>query len=274
MRSLFQINILACLLVLLLCDQPTLAQANLLDLFPDRKKEWQRISTDADSTVDVNTSSLVLESNGRLRATYRFRLSKEEKAFEKPGAKYKTRLETIQFDTRERTYRIVETTLLDSAGGVVYASGFETTRAWKPLNSVTASRFYRVAVELPPLGAWSVVAARYPDGTTVPPDDTDQDTTPQPRSLVSTRIEKFEVGRRGCSAPTYESSTLRAEEFAKWTGFSLKEAGFTTDQVDAIKIKCESPNLVSETHVLLVASANRAKLLSGGILLDLEKLQY
>src|SRR5688500_16290248 len=81
---------------------------NLLDLLPrDRQKEWQRIVTGPDSTTDVSTQSLVLEPDGIFRAKFRTTFSKSEKSFERPGVKYKPRLETIQFDSRKYLYRIL-----------------------------------------------------------------------------------------------------------------------------------------------------------------------
>ena len=274
MRSWFQIHILARLLMMALCSSSSFAQQNILELFPERNKEWRRVSTEADAVIHVNTKSLVLESDGRIRATYRFRLGKKEKAVEKPGAYYKTRLETIQFDTREQTYRFIETTLLDGDGKIVYASGPVTTRAWTPLAGRTIGQFYNAAVELPPLGAWTVVAARYPDGTTPPSGNKTPNATPLVSSRVNTRVDRFEVGRNSCKTPSYEPGSLRGDEFAKWTGFTLKDAGISTEKVDAIKIKCESGDSISEIHVLLIASVARAKLLTGGVLLDLEKLDY
>ena len=272
MRSLFQITIFLFLLLVLLYATPSFGQYVLH--LPERDKEWKRVSTEADANIDVKTSSLILESNGRIRATFRFHLAKPENAYEKPGSKYKTRFETIQFDVREDTYRIVETKLVDSRGKVVYESGLDLTRPWKEINSITGGKLYGVAVELSPLGAWSVVAARYPYSKVPSSDDHDPNAALGPNTLVSTRINKFEVGKESCSSPTYEPSVLGADEFVKWTGFSLKEAGFSTGKVEAIKIKCETSKLVSEIHVLLLASATRATLLSGGVILDLEKLQY
>lgn len=273
MRPLFRISILVWLLLISLCALSTFAQHNILDLFPERDKTWQRVSTETYTVIHVNTKSLVLESNGRIRATFRFRLGKKEKAIEKPGAYYKTRLATIQFDTREGTYRYIETTLLDGDGKVVYASGLHAGGAWKPITGAAASELYRVAIELPPLGAWTVVGARYPDGTSPPSDKNDPSNPPLVSSRVNTRFDQFEVGRQVCKTPSYESALLRGDEFAKWTGFSLKDAGFSIEKIDAIKIKCESPARASEIHLLLIASTDRAKLLSGGVLLDLEKLQ-
>jgi hypothetical protein len=271
MRSRFQISILAYLLLIALCSSSSFAQQNILELFPERDKEWRRVSTATDAVIHVNTRSLVLESNGRIRATFRFRLGKKEKAVEKPGAYYKTRVETIQFDTREQTYRFIETTLLDGDGKIVYASGPVTTRAWKPIGGRTVGQFYRVAVELPPLGAWTVVAARYPDGTTPPSDKNTPNAPPLVSSRVNTRVDQFGVGRNTCNTPSYESAPLQGDEFAKWTGFTLKDAGISTETVDAIKIKCESSDRISEIHILLIASVARAKLLTGGVILDLEK---
>ena len=288
MKSLFNINTFQCLLLIVLSTSPALAQWNLLDLFPDRKKEWLRVSTEANTTIQVSTGSLVLEPGRRIRATFRFNLSKQESAFGKPEAKYKTRIETIQFDTLEYNYRIIETTLLDSSGNVVYKSAPDVTPAWKPIRGITASKFYDAATNLSPLGAWAVVASRYPKGT-IPPlgdhaDDrlirrgpdgvSNQNPVPTLHSRVITQVNNFEVERKTCSRPSYESGTLSNAEFVKWTDFSLKDAGIPTDAVNVIKIKCESADPVSEIHLLLLASATRATLISGGVLFDLEKLKY
>lgn len=272
MRSLFQITIFPHLLLILLYAAPCFAQYVIY--LPPRDKEWKRISTAGDSQVDINTSSLILESNGRIRATFRFSLTKQETAFEKPDSKYKTRFETIQFDVREDTYRRIQTKLVDSRGKVVYETGLDMDQPWKKINSVTAGRLFSVAVGLSPLGAWSIVAARYPYGNPSPIEEDGPMTTLRPNSRVNTRIDKFEVGKKSCLSPTYEPSMMRADEFAKWTGVALKDVGFPADRVEAIKIKCETSERVSEIHVLLLASATRATLLSGGVLIDLEKLEY
>ena len=273
MRSRIQISGFVHHILLALSLLPAFAYGqNILDLLPERKNEWQRVSTDTYGVIDVNTSSLVLETNGRIRATFRTTLSKQEQLVEKPGTKYKIRLDTFQFDSREGTYRLIETDLLDSRGNVVYASGMNTTGAWKPLHGRSAGQFYQTAIALPPLGAWTVVAARYPDGTVPRSKDDDPSGPTLLRSRVMTELHNFEVpGEKRCTTPSYESASLKNDEFAKWTGFSLKDAGFVTDKVDAIKIRCASSDLTSEIHVLLFTAANRATLLSGGVLLDLER---
>src|SRR6186713_745693 len=113
------------LLLAALCVLPSIGYGQGLSLpIPEKNsKEWRRINTGQDSTTDIGVASLVLEPNGLFRATFRISLSKSEEAAEKPGAKYKTRLLTIQFDTRKTAYRIFETSLLDSSDKVVYASG-------------------------------------------------------------------------------------------------------------------------------------------------------
>ena len=75
-----------------LCLMPSVGYSQLSLPIPDRSKEWRRIYTDQESTTDVGVSTLVLEPNGLLRATFRISLSKSEEAAEKPGAKYKVRL--------------------------------------------------------------------------------------------------------------------------------------------------------------------------------------
>ena len=134
-----------------LCLMPSVGYGQLSLPIPDRSKEWRRIYTDQESTTDVGVSTLVLEPNGLLRATFRISLSKSEEAAEKPGAKYKVRLLTIQFDAWKKTYRVFETTLQDSSEKVVYASGPNSAAAWKPL-ARSSNTYFTSALALPPLG--------------------------------------------------------------------------------------------------------------------------
>ena len=132
-----------------LCMLPSVGSGQGLSLpIPDRSsKEWRRISTDQNSTTDVGVASLTLEPNGMFRATFRIGLSKAEEAPGKPGAKYKTQLLTLQFDSKKSAYRIFETTLQDSSGKAVYASGPNPSATWKPLGR-SGHSFYSAAADL------------------------------------------------------------------------------------------------------------------------------
>lgn len=256
MRPLFYISILAFCFVSALCMLPRQlhAQQNVLELFPDRKKEWKRLSTDADSTTDVSVGSLVFEPNGIFRATFRIQLGKPEKAPEKPDAKYKTRVMTFQFDYRKTSYRIFETTLLDSSEKVVFTSGQLVDAPWK---SGLPPSFFQAASRLSPLGRWAVTSSSEAD-------------TPDIVTSVTTRLDRFEVGRKICSAPEYESVSMTREELAKVAGlWATRVVEMSDEKVNAVKIKCASPT--SEIHLLIPKSLDGAILLSGGALYALAR---
>src|SRR5258708_2169455 len=107
------------------------------------KDEWHRVVTGPDSNIDVSIASLKLEADRIFSAKFKTTLSKSESVAAKPSGKYKTRLETIQFDSTKMQYRIRETDLLDSSGKLLAAS---TSEEWKPIRSGTSSRLYNRAI--------------------------------------------------------------------------------------------------------------------------------
>jgi hypothetical protein len=228
---------------------------------PDRNsKEWRRITTGQDSATDVGVSTLILEPNGLIRATFRISLSKSEDAPEKPGSKYKVRLLTIQFDSRKSVYRIIETTLQDSSDKEVYASGPNSAATWRPLvrSSQTYNTYYSAALNLQPLGVWKVSATSDPQAT---------GSADGPASIVLA-LDRFQVGRNTCSMPSYESVLMTREEVAKLTLISTNGFELSDEKVKVVKIKCD---LASETNILVLKSIDRAILLSGGNLFALER---
>ena len=261
MRSQFNIRRLQFCLLVSLCLLPSAAYSQLSLPIPDRNKEWRRINTDQESTTDVGVATLVLEPNGLLRATFRIGLSKAEEAAEKPGAKYKVRLMTIQFDAWKKAYRVFETTLLDSSEKIVYESGPNSAGTWKPL-ARSSNVYFTAALSLPPLGLWKVSSSS----------DTQALTSGDGPLSVATTMDRFQVGRNTCSSPSYESASMTRAELAKLTGLSTQNAaGMDPEKVNVVKIKCESPNLSSEIHFLILRTIDRAIMLSGGNLFALEK---
>jgi hypothetical protein len=265
MRSKFYSFYFRPCLLAVVCVLPSVGHGQSLSLpIPDRtSKEWRRINTETDSTTDIGVSTLVLEPNGLFRTTFRISLSKAEEAAEKPGAKYKVRLLTIQFDSRHTAYRICETTLLDSSDKIVYASGPMSGRSWRPLvrTSQTYNTYYYAASNLSPLGVWKVTSS-----------SNLQSTGSSGRPLwVATTMDRFEVGRNRCSTPSYESAPMTKGELSKLSGLGPDSFQTPGDKVNVVKIRCDSPNLVSEVHLLIMNSIDKALLVSGGDLFALEK---
>ncbi len=95
------------------------------------KDKWERIYTYEDSVIEINSAKVTLVNNRTGRVTFRTVYSKPEPLREKPGAKYKTRLETFEFRCAERRYRIYQVTLLDSKGKPVESYEMEPAEEWK-----------------------------------------------------------------------------------------------------------------------------------------------
>ena len=245
---------------------------NLLDLFThDRDTGWERVVTDTNLNIDVNTSSLVLESSGMFHAVFRTILSKSEDLSEKPGSKYKTRFETIQFDPKIYSYRVIETSLLDSSGKVVFASETGSEAKWRIIKGGTAGKLYDVISQLPPLGSWKVVSIKYIDSS--PSAEEKIKFAKIIGTSASIRLDGFYLGENNCSRPGYESISIRNEEILNLTGHSFKDLGIPGERVDTLKIKCKLRDS-SELNLLFSPSPERATLLSGGAILDLERSKY
>ncbi len=128
-------KILPCTLLLL---------APLLIAAQDEKEKWQRAYSSEDSIIEIDVSRVTfVEYHISKKVTFaatrvgrvRFRtiLSKPEAVNEKPAAKYKTRLETIEFNCTEKRYRLYEATLFDAKGKVVKSYEWDPSNDWREL---------------------------------------------------------------------------------------------------------------------------------------------
>src|SRR6185503_12771319 len=96
--------------------------------------KWERVHTGQEYIIEINVNHLKLEPERVLQAQFRTILSQPESLRGKPEAKYKTRLETIDFKPSERKYRFAEVTLLDPSGKVLqsYPNPMQDWRDLKP----------------------------------------------------------------------------------------------------------------------------------------------
>ena len=119
------------------------------------KPKWERVYTGEDSIIEIDASRVTfVEYTGAGRVTFNYKtgrvvfrtiLSKPEALKENSAIKYKTRVETIEFQCNETSkvelkrypplavgqYRFYETTLLDNKGKVVKTYGRVATEEWK-----------------------------------------------------------------------------------------------------------------------------------------------
>lgn len=228
--------------------------------------KWQRVITGPGFNIDLSTSSLMLEPNRIFSAKFKTSLSKSERVDAKPGVKYTTRLETIQFDSKNSSYRIAETTLLDSSGKIVSTYAVAGTEGWKPIRRGTASQLYDAARALPPFGTWKVVTYRYADGS--PPSSNDP---PELTRLIGSSFwlsfDIVQLDGKSCSSPMFEARTISNEEFVSRIGSPLKSLG---DKIESVFMKCESDNSsMSRTFFIRLANT-KMLLLWEGVLLELE----
>ena len=240
------------------------AQDLTFSLPRSHEKIWQRVLTGPDSNIDVKTASLVLEPNRLFRSQFRTTFARSEESFEKPGTKYKTRLETFQFDAQNDKYRVIETTLFDSSEKIVYESGPLTTRSWKPLRGQTVARLYETAAGLHPLGTWTTIGI-WAAGSE------QSASSEELQGRLSLHLNRFATGRTNCTAPRYESVIMRGDDFSSMTGREPTAAGFPEPKIAAVRIRCEPKTGSSELHILFLAAAGRATLLSSGVVYDLQK---
>jgi len=108
------------------------------------KETWKRVYTSEDSIIELDTSRVVFtEYNAQKkitfaavrvgRVTFRTVFSKGATLMDSPPIKYKTRVETIEFNCPAKRYRLYEATLLDSKGKVVRFLERDTSENWREL---------------------------------------------------------------------------------------------------------------------------------------------
>lgn len=100
---------------------------------PQEPDEWQRIYTLEDSAVDVSNSNIVFGTDFTGRVRFRITLSKPEPVSKTAMVKYKTVIETIEFNCPERLYRIFDVKRFDSKGNIVDSTETERSMEWKEI---------------------------------------------------------------------------------------------------------------------------------------------
>jgi hypothetical protein len=119
--------------------------STVLSAAQEKKGTWQRVYTGEDSIIEINVSKVTfVEYNASRNVTFSYNTgrvgfrtiySKPEALKEKPGVKYKSRLETIDFNCAANTarYRLYEATLLDEKGKVIKTFAWDPSAEWKEI---------------------------------------------------------------------------------------------------------------------------------------------
>ena len=87
---------------------------NLTHLPAQEKEKWERVYTLDDATIAMNTKTVTFAEGGVGRVRFRWNWSKPQPLADASDVKYKSRVETIEFDCAKRRYRLREFTLFDN----------------------------------------------------------------------------------------------------------------------------------------------------------------
>lgn len=241
-----------------LCAALTLAQ--------DESNTWQRVITGSGFNIDVGVGSLKLEANRNFSAKFKTTLSKSEPIDEKSGKKYKTRIETIEFNSNPYEYRVAATDFLDSGGKLIISSA---STKWKPIRGGTASALYERAKSLPPFGSWKVRTYHFADGKAAGPAD-----APDLRKLLGASLflsfDNVQLVGKSCTWPSFELKKISDEEFTRRIGSSLKTLGVVGTSIDAILMQCNPDRSHLPQTFFLQLSNHKILLFWNGVFLELE----
>jgi hypothetical protein len=230
------------------------------------KDQWRRAYTDDHSVIDVNISSLTLETGHVLRVDFRTTLAKSENIAPQQSAKYKSRIETISFKLNQNRYRLVEIVWFDSKGARL-TSSTSTAEDWRVLKQggVMDKLFNSVRI-LPPFGSWKAVAYKFADGSANP--------DPQLIKLVGTRVRlqtnTAEVEAKVCSLVAYEDKRASREELNQ-LGVKLESLDIAGDYADTTKLTCEGGGWAPAQSLLLKVKEGEMLMLWNGVFLVLKR---
>jgi hypothetical protein len=229
--------------------------------------KWERVYTGQEYKIEINVSQVRLEPEHVLQAQFRTILSEPESLRGQPGAKYKTRLETIDFKLNERKYRFAAVTLLDPSGKVL-PSYPTASLDWRVLkDGGITERLYDAARTLPPFGSWKTVNYRFADRETKP--------AAELAALIGTRVrvlsDRAEVGAKICSSPDFQSKRFTQEEMLRDVGVDLKTIGIKADHVEAINVRCEGSGWQPPYSVLIKTHEDEMLMLWDGVFLVLKR---
>ena len=235
-------------------------------------EHWRRVFTSEFFLVAINPASVSFEPNYILRARFRTVYSRPEAIIGQPGKKYKSRIETFEFRSTDRRYRIYEASLLDSSGKVV-ASSINLSGDWKIVKAgAITERMADAAYEASPLGYWKVLAYRYAEGGA----NRDGE-PPELAKLIGARVklgvEASEIGEKRCAWPAYQSHRLTEEELQRTLGTTFAALRIKANHVDIISVKCRS-GWSTPQSTLIRSSENGLLMLWEGVFLVLKRTGF
>lgn len=229
---------------------------------------WKRVYTGDGYVIEVNVGSFEFVANGILQGQIRTVHKKEEVL--KDGAKSKTRLETVEYNLRQRVYRSVQVVLLDTSGKPVQTQDL-TTAVWKRLRPAgIMDRVLLISRVGLPFGQWKVASYRLAEGG-----DQNTEGSEELNKLIGASVslegEKAQVDQTVCLIPVYKSEHSSVGELARKLGSDIKLPEVQSDQVDLIYLKCEGGGWRPPQSLLVKLPEGRMLMLWKGVFLTLKR---
>jgi hypothetical protein len=127
---------MACLLLLVLTGS----------LVAQEKRKWRRVYTYEDAVIEMEEIKLSFGNFGRVR--FRTVFDKPEDLRGRPGVKYKSILEDMEFKCADGEYRVTETIYLDKKGKVIQSYKADEAEGWKRVKSDMMARLFTPACRM------------------------------------------------------------------------------------------------------------------------------
>lgn len=133
----------------------TLAALALFLLAPvtlnaQEKQEWSRVYTFEESVIDMNTRLVSFSGKTSGRVRFRWSFEKSQQGWPgRPDLEFRSRLDVMEFDCKNKRYRYSSITLLDASGNVLLSEEIDWFVPWTPLTEESFNkRLYEPACRL------------------------------------------------------------------------------------------------------------------------------
>jgi hypothetical protein len=124
----------------------------LLVLLPaaqaQEKEKWERVQVFEDSLVEIDTANVVFGSEFTGRVRFRISSEKVQPFPGKPFLKYKSEIETIEYQCDKKQYRLFAMKRFDGKGEPVDSDAFKPETEWREIKGFVATTLYSTACQL------------------------------------------------------------------------------------------------------------------------------
>lgn len=96
------------------------------------KERWERVYTLDDATIALNVTKVEFNDKGMGRVQFRWNFNRPQMLDGSSEARYKSRVETIEFNCDRRRYRLMAFTLFDAKGKSLFSTEPESLeKEWR-----------------------------------------------------------------------------------------------------------------------------------------------